>query len=84
MKKVCNTVVYSKILNGTSITFDNCPLVNISQCGPSESGNKRFMVTVYNPLSRPVSKVVRVPVNGTSFDVTDFKGDFPWFQKVFY
>lgn len=32
------------------------------------------MVTVYNPLSRPVSKVVRVPVNGSSFSVQDLKG----------
>lgn len=69
-------LIYSKLLNVSSISFDNCPLVNISQCGPSEDAVEQFMVTVYNPLSRAVSKVVRVPVNGTSFDVNDLEGQF--------
>lgn len=33
------------------------------------------MVTVYNPLSRPVNKYVRVPVHGTDYSVTGPDGN---------
>ncbi|RZF46632.1 hypothetical protein LSTR_LSTR014959 [Laodelphax striatellus] len=38
-----------------------CPLLNISQCATTED-NKAFVVTVYNPLSKPVTHYVRLPV----------------------
>ncbi|CAG9764084.1 unnamed protein product [Ceutorhynchus assimilis] len=50
--------------------FEHCPFTNISQCSISESSNK-FLVTIYNPLSRYVHKYVRLPVLGTSYKVLD-------------
>jgi len=34
----------------------------------------QFSVNVYNPLVRPVSWPVRLPVNGTSYEVSDAEG----------
>ncbi|KAF3852860.1 hypothetical protein F7725_006215 [Dissostichus mawsoni] len=34
----------------------------------------QFSVNVYNPLARPVSYPVRLPVNGSSYEVTDANG----------
>nr|CAI5853429.1 unnamed protein product [Callosobruchus analis] len=51
-----------------TIQFNTCPLLNVSQCHFTESRDT-FVVTVYNPLSRPVSKFVRLPVTGTSYSV---------------
>ena len=48
-----------------------CPLLNVSQCEPSESGS-RFVVTAYNPLSRPVTTYIRLPVRqGSHYTVFD-------------
>lgn len=56
-----------------AIPFTSCPLLNISQCESSENQNS-FVVTIYNPLSKPVSKIVRVPVTSSSFSVKDPTG----------
>ncbi|XP_034043246.1 lysosomal alpha-mannosidase [Thalassophryne amazonica] len=50
-----------------------CDNLNISVCPLTES-SKKFSVTVYNPLARPVTWPVRLPVNGTSYAVTDANG----------
>ena len=50
-----------------------CNLVNISQCDVTE-GSTQFVVTLYNPLVRQVTKYVRVPVTATSFEVLDPNG----------
>ncbi|CAH1141510.1 unnamed protein product [Phyllotreta striolata] len=55
------------------INFVNCPLLNISQCEFTEK-RPNFIVTIYNPLSRPVSKFVRLPVTGKSYQVVDPSG----------
>ena len=39
----------------------NCPLLNISQCDMTEN-HKKFYVSVYNPLSRNRSTVIRLPI----------------------
>uniref|UniRef100_A0A3Q1H5Q8 Alpha-mannosidase n=1 Tax=Anabas testudineus TaxID=64144 RepID=A0A3Q1H5Q8_ANATE len=36
--------------------------------------SSRFLVIVYNPLARPVTWPVRLPVNGTAYAVSDVKG----------
>ncbi|XP_069684640.1 lysosomal alpha-mannosidase-like isoform X2 [Periplaneta americana] len=51
----------------------SCLLLNISLCDVSEN-SKQFVVTVYNPLSRPVSHFVRLPVSGQSYTVQDPTG----------
>ncbi|XP_072399843.1 lysosomal alpha-mannosidase-like isoform X2 [Diabrotica undecimpunctata] len=56
-----------------TIPFTTCPLANISQCAFTETNNN-FVITVYNPLSRTVSKHVRVPVVGNKYTVKDPQG----------
>ncbi|XP_012222573.1 lysosomal alpha-mannosidase isoform X2 [Linepithema humile] len=51
-----------------SIKIFTCLELNISSCAFSEE-NDMFLVVVYNPLSRPVSTHVRVPVQGNSYAV---------------
>jgi lysosomal alpha-mannosidase len=56
-----------------AVPLKSCLLLNISQCDISEDSS-RFVVTVYNPLSHPVSHYVRVPVLGSSYTVQDPTG----------
>uniref|UniRef100_A0A3B4E6M6 Lysosomal alpha-mannosidase n=1 Tax=Pygocentrus nattereri TaxID=42514 RepID=A0A3B4E6M6_PYGNA len=42
---------------------------------PVGSRGHRFSMNVYNPLARPVSWSVHLPVNGTSYNVTDSSGN---------
>lgn len=53
--------------------FSTCKLLNISQCAETED-SPSFVVTVYNPLSRPVTQYVRFPVTGKHYTVTDPNG----------
>ena len=56
------------------ISFDSCLLLNISQCEVAEQ-NKKFVVTVYNPLSQPVTHVIRIPAHdNTTFKVYNSEG----------
>ena len=44
------------------LTFEHCPLLNVSQCAPTES-DSNFVVNVYNPLAKTVTnKFIRLPV----------------------
>ena len=45
-----------------------CHLLNITQCEVSENADS-FIVNVYNPLPRSLDKFVRLPVQGTNFEV---------------
>ena len=40
----------------------NCPYLNISQCEATENQHS-FIVSVYNPLSRTRSSIIRVPIS---------------------
>nr|CAD7458126.1 unnamed protein product [Timema tahoe] len=59
--------------NAPTVEFKSCPLLNISRCEPSEIEDD-FLATVYNPLARPVSHYVRIPVTGEQYVVTDPSG----------
>jgi len=51
-----------------------CHLLNISQCEVSEH-SEQFVLTLYNPLSRPVTEFVRLPIPGeTAYSVADPMG----------
>lgn len=51
-----------------------CHLLNVSQCEVSEH-SEQFVLTLYNPLSRPVTEFVRLPIPGeTSYSVVDPSG----------
>lgn len=57
-----------------ALSFNHCLLTNVSSCYFTETLDT-FLVTVYNPLSRPVSKYIRLPVTGTSYTVKDPDGN---------
>ena len=46
-----------------------CHLLNISQCQVTEE-NDRFLVNVYNPLSREISRPIRLPVKMGAYIVS--------------
>lgn len=55
--------------------FKTCQLLNISQCEVSEK-SEQFLLTLYNPLSRPVTEFVRLPIpSETAYDVIDSNGE---------
>ncbi|XP_033223798.1 lysosomal alpha-mannosidase-like [Belonocnema kinseyi] len=56
-----------------SLKFHSCLLLNISTCEYTEN-NKNFIVTLYNPTSRPLTTHIRLPVTGTSYLVRDYLG----------
>ncbi|KAK9108609.1 hypothetical protein Syun_024620 [Stephania yunnanensis] len=54
-------------------TFEQCPLLNISYCPPSQldfTKQKSLVVLVYNPLGWKREDVVRIPVNITFVDAS--------------
>ncbi|XP_029158276.1 lysosomal alpha-mannosidase isoform X1 [Nylanderia fulva] len=61
---------WSGLLNSSTPSFQifTCLELNISSCAFSEKNNV-FVVAVYNPLSRPVSTYVRLPVKDNSYSV---------------
>ncbi|XP_028421173.1 lysosomal alpha-mannosidase [Perca flavescens] len=71
----CQVLVSNSLsaLSGSSAKRIYCDNLNISVCPLTES-SKKFSVNVYNPLARPVTWPVRLPVNGTSYVVSDAEG----------
>uniref|UniRef100_A0A672YR33 Alpha-mannosidase n=1 Tax=Sphaeramia orbicularis TaxID=375764 RepID=A0A672YR33_9TELE len=61
------------VLSGSTAQRFYCDYLNISVCPLTES-SKKFSVNVYNPLGRPVTWPVRLPVNGTAYAVSDAAG----------
>ncbi|KAI4882355.1 hypothetical protein NFI96_027804, partial [Prochilodus magdalenae] len=61
------------VLSGSEDPRVFCDRLNISVC-PLTEASKMFSVNVYNPLARPVSWWVHLPVNGTTYNVTDSSG----------
>ncbi|KAK1369859.1 Alpha-mannosidase [Heracleum sosnowskyi] len=60
-----------------STKFQQCPLLNISCCPPSESllsNGKGLVVIVYNPLGWKREEVVRIPVSSKEVIVQDSDG----------
>lgn len=56
------------------LNFTTCRLLNVSQCEFTETQDS-FVVTLYNPLSRPVTKFVRLPVQNSNYTVHDPNGN---------
>ncbi|KAM4611334.1 lysosomal alpha-mannosidase [Polymixia lowei] len=79
----CQVLVSNSLaaLSGSSAKRVYCDNLNISVCPLTESSNK-FSVNVYNPLARPVSWPVRLPVNGTAYTISDANGKSVDFQVV--
>uniref|UniRef100_A0A8L0DPJ5 Alpha-mannosidase n=1 Tax=Oncorhynchus mykiss TaxID=8022 RepID=A0A8L0DPJ5_ONCMY len=67
----CQVLVSNTLssLSGSSAPRVYCEHLNISVCPLTET-SKKFSVNVYNPLARPVSWPVRLPVNGTVVPVS--------------
>uniref|UniRef100_A0A8K9X3W4 Alpha-mannosidase n=1 Tax=Oncorhynchus mykiss TaxID=8022 RepID=A0A8K9X3W4_ONCMY len=68
----CQVLVSNTLssLSGSSAPRVYCEHLNISVCPLTET-SKKFSVNVYNPLARPVSWPVRLPVNGTAYRISD-------------
>ncbi|XP_018323399.1 lysosomal alpha-mannosidase-like isoform X2 [Agrilus planipennis] len=58
--------------SSTAVEYQQCQF-NISECTVSENENS-FVVTIYNPLSRPVNNYVRLPVLHDNYEVHDPEG----------
>ncbi|KAJ9579723.1 hypothetical protein L9F63_004649, partial [Diploptera punctata] len=59
----------------------SCFELNVSKCDISEREG-RFLLTVYNPLSRRISHIVRIPVQKATYNVRDFDGFEQTIQMV--
>lgn len=73
---VRNAFVFRGLAAGieTPVECKSCHLLNISQCEVSEN-SEQFVLTLYNPLSRPVTEFVRLPIPGeTAYSVVDPSG----------
>ena len=55
------------------LSVTSCPRLNITECEVSELA-ERFIIAVYNPLSRPVTEHLRVPVSEPGYAVSDHLG----------
>uniref|UniRef100_A0A8C3JQ21 Alpha-mannosidase n=1 Tax=Calidris pygmaea TaxID=425635 RepID=A0A8C3JQ21_9CHAR len=71
----CQVLVANALasLGGRKENFVFCNALNISVCPLTET-TSRFTLILYNPLGRPVSWPIRLPVNGASYAVTDPQG----------
>ncbi|KAM6972243.1 LOW QUALITY PROTEIN: lysosomal alpha-mannosidase [Aplochiton taeniatus] len=71
----CQVLVSNSLasLSGSSAERVFCDSLNISVC-PLTEASEQFSVSVYNPLGRPVSWPLRLPVNGTEYAVVDASG----------
>ena len=56
------------------LSVTSCPRLNISECEVSEVSNK-FVVLLYNPLSRPVTHNARIPLVDSGYIVHDINGN---------
>ncbi|KAL3829432.1 hypothetical protein ACJIZ3_018234 [Penstemon smallii] len=57
--------------------FQQCPLLNISYCPPSEANltdEKNLVIIVYNPLAWKREEVIRIPVSSENLVVLDSAG----------
>ncbi|XP_026806272.1 lysosomal alpha-mannosidase-like [Rhopalosiphum maidis] len=59
-----------------------CKMLNISECDVSEN-NSKFVITLYNPLSRAVTTPVRIPVKYADYKVTGPNGANVPYELVF-
>ncbi|KAB0792238.1 hypothetical protein PPYR_14197 [Photinus pyralis] len=63
----------NQLLGGNQVVFRPCLMANVSQC--EETRREKFVVAVYNPLSRRVSHHVRLPIDSEFVAVTDLDGN---------
>ena len=54
--------------------FEFCHLLNISQCHVTEESDK-FVVSIYNPLPREISRPIRLPVRSGTYVVSKLGED---------
>lgn len=63
----------NQFLGGNQVVFRPCLMANVSQC--EETRREKFVVAVYNPLSRRASHYVRLPIDSKFVAVTDLNGN---------
>ena len=60
--------------NTSRLDFQYCDFLNISICNITET-DKSIVVNVYNPIARPITSYIRIPVNSKLFVVLGSKGE---------
>ncbi|KAL4583070.1 hypothetical protein LXL04_007634 [Taraxacum kok-saghyz] len=77
-KLVASSLAFlTKKTSTSTAMFQQCPLLNITYCPPSEavlSNGKSLVVVVYNPLGWKREEVVRIPVSSHELIVVDSNG----------
>uniref|UniRef100_W8C2M5 Alpha-mannosidase n=2 Tax=Ceratitis capitata TaxID=7213 RepID=W8C2M5_CERCA len=63
-----------RLTNLTNGEFVSCLQLNISVCEFTKDGANQVVVTLFNPLARPSTQYVRVPVKNEAYIVTDDSG----------
>ena len=58
---------------GDAPAFRYCPNANTSVC-PATADSKNIVVALYNPLARPRTELVRIPVSSSAATVSDNSG----------
>ncbi|GJQ67661.1 hypothetical protein Trydic_g16491 [Trypoxylus dichotomus] len=71
-KIVTNLLKKTDDTDNVKINFVSCLLANVSYC--EQSNLEKFVVAIYNPLSKYVNHYVRLPVNGDSYIITGPNG----------
>ncbi|KAF5294472.1 hypothetical protein FQR65_LT01598 [Abscondita terminalis] len=80
MDKLMQNILKKPSTTTSKLSFKSCLLANVSIC--EESQNDRFVVSVYNPLSRTTFHHVRLPVNNLKFTITGPQGENVAWQIV--
>ena len=60
--------------NTSRLDFQYCDFLNISICNITET-EKSIVVNVYNPIARPITSYLRIPVNSKLFVVLGSQGE---------
>ena len=57
----------------TPLGAQTCDYLNVSICASTEADDE-FTIGIYSPSSHPETQVIRIPVNGSAYTVTDGQG----------
>ncbi len=65
---------YKRLSTKTESNEQFCDTLNITECTISETSDK-IAVTIYNPIARPLSQYIRVPIVSANYEVYDPNGE---------
>jgi len=74
MSKVIGSKYSRHEMNASQLHFQYCDYLNISVCRITET-EKSFVINVYNPIARPVSTYLQIPIDNKDVVVLGSKGE---------